>query len=48
PGQRIGAIDIFGQYSFVDVQPEDAKHIISTMNKSQVKGKKVFFEVASN
>ncbi|TAE73838.1 MAG: DEAD/DEAH box helicase [Bacteroidetes bacterium] len=48
PGQRIGAIDIFGQYSFVDVQPEDAKHIINTMNKSQMKGQKVNFEIASN
>jgi ATP-dependent RNA helicase DeaD len=47
-GQKIGAIDIFNQYSFVDVPAEEAKHIVSTMNKRSIKGKKVMFEFASN
>ncbi len=40
-GSKIGAIDIYDQHSFVDVPAGEAQHVISIMNKSSIKGKKV-------
>ncbi|TAE08297.1 MAG: DEAD/DEAH box helicase [Bacteroidetes bacterium] len=40
-GHKIGMIDIYDQHSFVDVPAGEAQHVISTMNKSTIKGKKV-------
>ena len=40
-GNKIGTIDIYEQHSFVDVPAGEAQHVIRTMNKSTIKGKKV-------
>lgn len=46
PGKVIGAIDIFDDYTFVDVPKEYARDIVFGMKNSKIKGKKVNVETA--
>ncbi len=45
-GKLIGSIDIYDEYTFVDVPFEYAKDIVKKMKHSKIKGKKVNVEVA--
>ncbi|EON77410.1 Cold-shock DEAD-box protein A [Lunatimonas lonarensis] len=46
PGRSIGGIDIFENFSFVDVPKKDVNHVISVMNSNTIKGKPVNFEIS--
>ena len=46
PGNLIGHIDLYDDYTFVDVPAEYARDIISTMKNSKIKSKKVNIEIA--
>ncbi|MCC5936831.1 MAG: DEAD/DEAH box helicase [Lunatimonas sp.] len=46
PGRSIGGIDIFENFSFVDVPKKDVNQIISVMNSNTIKGKPVNFEIS--
>ncbi|MBS9525186.1 DEAD/DEAH box helicase [Litoribacter ruber] len=46
PGRSIGGIDIFDNFSFVDVPSKDAKHVIDVMNSNTIKGKAVNIELS--
>lgn len=45
-GRLIGAIDIYDRYTFVEVPKENAKQVLSIMNNSQIKGRKINMEPA--
>ncbi|HSI75979.1 MAG TPA: DbpA RNA binding domain-containing protein, partial [Lunatimonas sp.] len=45
-GRSIGGIDIFENFSFVDVPKKDVNHVISVMNTNTIKGKAVNFEIS--
>lgn len=45
-GRNIGGIDIFDNFSFVDVPKKDASHVIEVMNTNTIKGKQVNFEIS--
>jgi ATP-dependent RNA helicase DeaD len=46
PGRSIGGIDIFDNFSFVDVPQKDADHVISVMKNNTIKGKTVNMEIS--
>lgn len=46
PGKSIGHVDIYDDYTFVDVPAEYAKDIIVAMKNNKIKGKKVNIEIA--
>ncbi|WP_114748872.1 DEAD/DEAH box helicase [Pleomorphovibrio marinus] len=46
PGGSIGGIDIFENFSFVDVPKKDVNHVIKVMNTNTIKGKPVNFEIS--
>ncbi|SMD46128.1 ATP-dependent RNA helicase DeaD [Aquiflexum balticum DSM 16537] len=46
PGRSIGGIDIFDNFSFVDVPQKDADHVISVMRNNTIKGKSVNMEIS--
>jgi ATP-dependent RNA helicase DeaD len=46
PGGSIGGIDIFDNFSFVDVPKKDVNHVIKVMNTNTIKGKPVNFEIS--
>ncbi|MFD2034830.1 DEAD/DEAH box helicase [Belliella marina] len=46
PGRSIGGIDIFDNFSFVDVPQKDAEHVISVMRDNTIKGKIVNIEIS--
>lgn len=46
PGKSIGGIDIFDNFSFVDVPQKDAEHVISVMRDNTIKGKVVNIEIS--
>lgn len=46
PGKNIGGIDIFDNFSFVDVPQKDADHVISVMKNNTIKGKSVNMEIS--
>jgi len=46
PGRSIGGIDIFDNFSFVDVPQKDADHVISVMKNNTIKGKSVNMEIS--
>ena len=46
PGKSIGGIDIFDNFSFVDVPQKDAEHVIRTMKNNTIKGKSVNMEIS--
>lgn len=45
-GRTIGGIDIFDNFSFVDVPSKDAAHVIDVMNANTIKGKIVNIELS--
>lgn len=47
PGDRIGSIDIFDKYSFVEIPNENVQDVINIMDNNQIKGKKINVELAS-
>ncbi|CAN5307023.1 DEAD/DEAH box helicase [soil metagenome] len=47
-GDSIGSIEIYDKFSFVEVPKQDAEKVIDIMNRSQIKGKPVNFEVAKS
>lgn len=46
PGKSIGHVDIYDDYTFVDVPSEYAKDVIVAMKNNKIKGKKINIEVA--
>ncbi|WP_291778654.1 DEAD/DEAH box helicase [Cecembia sp.] len=46
PGKNIGGIDIFDNFSFVDVPSKDADHVIKVMKNNTIKGKSVNMEIS--
>ena len=46
PGNLIGHIDLYDDYTFVDVPSEYVRDIMSAMKNSKIKGKKVNIEIA--
>ena len=46
PGKSIGHVDIYDDYTFVDVPAEYAKDVIVAMKNNKIKGKKINIEVA--
>ncbi len=46
PGKVIGSIDLFNEYTFVDVPKELVKDVIKGMKDCKIKGKKVNIEIA--
>ena len=46
PGKSIGHVDIYDDYTFVDVPGEYVKDIMTAMKNSKIKGKKVNIEIA--
>ncbi len=46
PGKSIGGIDIFDNFSFVDVPHKDAEHVIKVMKNNTIKGKTVNMEIS--
>jgi ATP-dependent RNA helicase DeaD len=45
-GKNIGGIDIFDNFSFVDVPMKDAEHVIKVMKTNTIKGKAVNMELS--
>ena len=45
-GGNIGAIDIYENFSFVEVPREDGQQVLTTMNNNFIKGKKINMEPA--
>jgi len=48
PGKALGSIDIFDNYSFVDVPSKYVDQVVEVMNGNTVKGTKVAVEVAND
>ena len=48
PGRMIGAIDIFDNYSFVDVPGDAAERVIDALIRSGIKGRNVNAEISQN
>ncbi|WP_026135421.1 DEAD/DEAH box helicase [Nafulsella turpanensis] len=48
PGRKVGDIDIYDKFTFVDVPAEDAQKIIQIMSRRKIKGKSVNVELADN
>ncbi|MHA7128318.1 DEAD/DEAH box helicase [Algoriphagus namhaensis] len=46
PGKSIGGIDIYDNFSFVDVPQKDAAHVIQVMKTNTIKGKAVNMEIS--
>lgn len=46
PGKSIGGIDIYDNFSFVDVPQKDAAHVIQVMKTNTIKGKSVNMEIS--
>ena len=46
PGKSIGGIDIFDNFSFVDVPHKDAEHVVRVMKNNTIKGITVNMEIS--
>ncbi len=46
PGRSIGGIDIFDNFSFVDVPSKDAEHVIKVMKSNTIKGMALNIEIS--
>uniref|UniRef100_UPI004048E580 DEAD/DEAH box helicase n=1 Tax=Algoriphagus sp. TaxID=1872435 RepID=UPI004048E580 len=46
PGKSIGGIDIFDNFSFVDVPHKDAEHVVRVMKNNTIKGRTVNMEIS--
>jgi len=47
PGKAIGAIDVFDEYTFVEVSKEFAKDIQRAMKDIKIKGRRINIEIAN-
>lgn len=47
PGNAIGSIDIYTNFSFVNVPEKYAERVIKKMNKNKIKGKKIAVQIAN-
>jgi len=47
PGKLIGTIDIYDNFTFVEVPTEYAAEVLYTMKNNQIKGKKINIEPAN-
>ena len=43
PAKAIGKINIFNEYTEIDLSPEDAKYVLEKMKNSKIKGQRVQF-----
>ncbi len=48
PGSKIGSIDIYDKFSFVEVPNENAQDVITIMDNNQIKGKRINVEIAGD
>lgn len=48
PGKVLGAIDLYDDYSFVDVPRDYVKDVLVGMKGAKLKGKKIHIEIAKN
>ncbi|MPN06929.1 ATP-dependent RNA helicase DeaD [bioreactor metagenome] len=46
PGKSIGHVDLYDDYTFVDIPSEYVKDVIEAMKNSKIKGKKINIEIA--
>ena len=46
PGKTLGAIDLYDDYTFVDVPSEFVRDVLHGMKNAKIKGKKVHIEIA--
>ena len=46
PGKAIGAIDIYDEFSFVQVPKRDASRVVATLQRTSLRGKRVNVEAA--
>ena len=46
PGSALGSIQILEHFSYVEVPSEVAEDILTIMNQSEIKGRKVRFQIA--
>ncbi len=47
-GNQVGDIDIYDQFSFVEIAPKVAQQVIEGMSRNKIKGKTVNVEVATD
>ena len=47
PGKAVGAIDLYDNYSFVEVPKEHAKKVLKSMKNAKIKGKAIHIEPAN-
>ena len=47
PGKLVGAIDMYDNYTFVEVPKEHGRVVLKAMNKAKIKGKAVSMEPAN-
>jgi ATP-dependent RNA helicase DeaD len=47
PGKLVGAIDMYDNYTFVEVPKEYAKVVLKAMKKAKIKGKSINVEPAN-
>lgn len=48
PGKMIGMIDIYDNFSFIEIPVEYVNHVIEVMNQNTIKGKSVNLEIAND
>jgi ATP-dependent RNA helicase DeaD len=48
PGKVIGHIDIFDNYSFVEVPDRDAQKVVTAMNGNTIKGRQIAIEISKD
>lgn len=48
PGKMIGMIDIYDNFSFIEIPTEYVTHVIEVMNQNTIKGKSVNLEIAND
>lgn len=48
PGKMIGMIDIYENFSFIEIPMEYVNHVIEVMNQNTIKGKSVNLEIAND
>jgi ATP-dependent RNA helicase DeaD len=46
PGNAVGRIDIYNEYSFVDISRQHAEKVLDVMDKNTIKGKRINIEKA--
>ena len=46
PGNRVGAIDLYDNFAFVEVPKEDARRVLAALNNTTLRGQRVEVDVA--